>query len=78
MSQIHPTHPGLHKHFVNGMHVTHRSDCFWASLSLDPVIEQVLTYSLKTSRGLTRGCGMSEREWAIWLLSRPVLTVPNK
>ena len=28
MSQIRVTNPGLHKHFVNGMHVIHRSNCF--------------------------------------------------
>ena len=47
MSQIHVTHPGLHKHFMNGLHVIHRSDCFWAGLSPDLVIEQLLMHSLK-------------------------------
>ena len=42
MSQIHMTHPGLHKHFMNGLHVIRRSDRFWTGLSPDLVIEQVL------------------------------------
>ena len=65
MSQIHVTNPGLHKYFINGLHVISRSDRFWAGLSPDLVIEQVLMHSLKTSVGLTRGRGMSERQRAI-------------
>ena len=42
MSQIYVTHPGLHKHFMNGLHVMRRSDRFWTGLSPDLVIEQVL------------------------------------
>ena len=53
MSQIHVTNPGLHKYFINGMRVISRSDRFWAGLSPDLVIEQVLMHSLKTSGGLT-------------------------
>ena len=71
-SQIHVTHPGLHKHFMNGLYVIRTSDRFWADLSQDLVVEQVLMCSLKTSGGLTRGRGMSERQRAIWLLSMPV------
>ena len=33
MSQIHMTHSGLHKLFINGLHVIRRSDHFWPSLS---------------------------------------------
>ena len=65
MSQIHVTHPGLHKHFMNGLHVIRRSNHFWAGISPDLVIEQVLMRSLKISGGLTRERGMSERQQEI-------------
>ena len=65
MSQIHVTNPGLHKHFMNELHVIRRSNRFWAGLSPDLVIEQVLMRNLKTSGGLARGRGMSERQRAI-------------
>ena len=78
MSQIHVTYPGLHKHFMNGLHVIRRSDRFWADLSPDLVIEQVLMRSLKTSGSLTRGSGMSERQQAIWLLSMPLSAEVNR
>ena len=78
MSQIHVTHPGLHKHFMNGLHVIRRSDRLWGDLSPDLVIEQVLMHSLKTSRVLTRGLGMNESQRAIWLLSMPVMAEVNR
>ena len=78
MSQIHVTHPGLHKHFMNGLHVIRRSNRFWAGFSPDLVIEQVLMCSLKTSGDLTRGRGMIERQRAIWLLSMLVTTEVNR
>ena len=78
MSQIHVTYPGLHKDFVNGLHVVHGSHRFWADLSPDLVIEQVLMRSLKTSGSLTRGRGMSERQQAIWLLSMPLSAEVNR
>ena len=54
MSQIHVTYPGLHKHFMDGLHVIRRSDRFWADLSPDLVIEQVLMRSLcRTMQGFT-------------------------
>ena len=65
MSQIPVTNSGLHKHFMNGMHVIRRSDRFWTGLSPDLVIEQILMRSLKISGDLTRGRGMSERQRAI-------------
>ena len=65
MSQINMTHPGLYKHFMNGLHVIRTSDRLWAGLSPDLMIEQVLMRSLKTSGGLTRGHGMSKRQQAI-------------
>ena len=43
-----------------GFHVIRRSDRFWAGLSSDLVIEQVLMRSVKSSGGLTHGRGMAE------------------
>ena len=39
MSQIHVANPGLHKDFMNGLHLIRRSDLFRAGLSPDLVIE---------------------------------------
>ena len=57
------THFGLHKHSMNGLHVIHRSDCFWAGLSPDLVIEQPVQPG--NIWGLTREREMSERQQAI-------------
>ena len=45
MSQIHVNHPGFYKHFINELHVMRRNNHFWAGLSPDLVIEQVLAYA---------------------------------
>ncbi len=54
------SHPDIHASFLNGYHVIRRSDRYWAGLSTDLVIEQVLMRSIKTVGGLTRGRGMTE------------------
>ena len=41
------------------------------------MIEQVLMRSLKTTGGLTRGRGMSEKQRTVWLLSMPICTEIN-
>ena len=48
-----------------------RSDRYWAGLSTDLVIEQVLMRSIKTTGGLTRGHGMTDIQRLVWLLSMP-------
>ena len=48
-----------------------QADRFWAGLSSDLVIEQVLMRSVKSSGGLTHGRGMAESQRAQWLLSIP-------
>ena len=45
----------LYQHFREGLHVVRRSYRYWAGLSSDFIIEQVLTRSLTTSGGLIRG-----------------------
>ena len=69
MSHLQEDHPEVYHHFQNGLHVIRRSDRYWAGLSTDPVIEQVLMRSMKTSGGLTRGRGMTEQQQIIWSLA---------
>ena len=69
MSSLETDHSYVHRKFEAGFHVVRRSNRLWAGLSTDLVIEQVLMRSLKTSGGLTRGRGMTERQRVIWLLS---------
>ena len=72
MCNLNATHPDVYKAFSSGNHVVRRSDIYWAGLSTDLVIEQVLMRSVKSTGGLTRGRGMSESQRAHWLLSMPV------
>ncbi|MCG8032822.1 MAG: hypothetical protein JAZ03_11695, partial [Candidatus Thiodiazotropha taylori] len=60
MQALPETHPELYDKFTQGFHVVRRSDRYWAGLSTDLIIEQVLMRSVKTSGGLTRGRGMTE------------------
>ena len=71
MQKLPESHPDVHSSFLNGFHVIHRSDRYWAGLSTDLVIEQVLMKSIKTNGGLTRGRGMAEMQRLVWLLSMP-------
>ena len=66
------THPDAHRKFMEGYHVVRRSDRFWAGLSPDLIIEQVLMRSIKTHDGLARGKGMTENQRFVWVLSMPV------
>ena len=78
MSTLETDHPDVYRKFEDGFHVVRRSNRFWAGLSTDLVIEQVLMRSLKTSGGLTRGRGMTERQRLIWLLSMPACAEINR
>ncbi|CAG2238772.1 unnamed protein product [Mytilus edulis] len=71
MENLKTTHPEVLAFLQSGHHVIRRSDTFWAGLSSDLVIEQVLMRSLKTTGGMTRGRGMSEGQRAQWILSMP-------
>ena len=62
MLRLPETHPDAHRKFMEGYHVVRRSDRFWAGLSPDLIIEQVLMRSIKTHDGLTRGKGMTENQ----------------
>ena len=80
MSHLQDDHPDpdVYQHFQNGLHVIRRSDRYWAGLSSDLVIEQVLMRSMKTNGGLTRGQGMNEQQRLVWLLSMPACAEVNR
>ena len=77
MHELQEKHPDVHNSFQDGLHVVRRSDRYWAGLSTDLVIEQVLMRSVKTCGGLTRGRGMSETQRLVWLLSMPACADVN-
>ncbi|XP_069112197.1 uncharacterized protein [Argopecten irradians] len=77
MTQLEATNPGIYEMFLNGHHVLRRTDRFWAGLSSDLIIEQVLMRSLKTSGGLTRGRGMTDIQRAKWVQSMPACAEIN-
>ena len=77
MSDLRTDRPDVYRAFTSGLHVARRSDRFWAGLSIDLVIEQVLMRSLKTGGGLTRGRGLTEQQRLIWLLSMPACAETN-
>ena len=77
MCKIEEMHPEIYEAFMRGHHVSRRSDRFWAGLSTDLVIEQVLMRSVKTTGGLTRGRSMGEMQRASWLLSMPACAEMN-
>ena len=54
MLRLPETHPDAHRKFMEGYHVARRSDRFWAGLSPDLIIEQVLMRSITTHGGLAR------------------------
>jgi len=65
-SEHSPTH---FQNFQNGVRCARRGDRFWAGLSTDGMIEQVLMRNVKMSYGLTQGKGLYEIERLIWLMS---------
>ena len=77
MKRLKEEESAVYSAFVNGFHVIRRSDRYWAGLSSDLVIEQVLMRSLKTTGGLIHGTGMSEIQRPVWLLSVPVTAEIN-
>ena len=55
--------------FVEGRSVIRRSVRYWAGLSTDLVIEQMLMRGIKATGGLTRGRGMTEVQRSVWIKS---------
>ena len=78
MLRLPETHSDAHRKLMEGYHVVRRSDRFWAGLSTDLIIEQVLMISIKTHGGLTRGKGMTENQRLVWVLSMPVCASINE
>ena len=78
MLRLPETHSDAHRKFMEGYHVVRRSDRFWAGLSTDLIIEQVLIGSIKTHGGLTRGKGMTKKKRLVWVLSMPVCASINE
>ena len=78
MSKLEDEHPDVYRHFLQGLHTVRRSNCLWAGLSTDLVIEQVLMRTLKTSGGLTRGRGMTEQQRLTWVMAMPVCAEVNR
>ena len=62
MSKLEDEYPTVYRHFIRGLHVVRRSDCLWAGLPTDLVIEQALMRTLKMTGGLTRGRGRGMTE----------------
>ena len=73
MSQLKTRHPDVYVKFLKGFHVIRRTKQFWAGLSSNLVIEQ----TLKDSRGLTHGSGMTEEMRALWTMSTPMTSEYN-
>ena len=71
MLELPETHPDIHRSFLDGCHVIRSSNRYWAGLSSELIIEQVLMRSIKTNGGLTRGRGFTEIQRLVWLLSMP-------
>ena len=78
MLRLPEAHPDAHRKFMEGYHVVRRSDRFWAGLSTDLIIEQVLMSSMKTHGGLTRGKWMTENQRLVWVLSKHVCASINE
>jgi len=77
MERLSEEHPDAYESFKNGHHVVRRSDRFWAGLSTDLVIEQMLMRSIVTSGGLTRRRGITEIQRLVWLLLMPAVAEMN-
>lgn len=77
MLQLKTSHHQVHTRFEEGHHVLRRTERFWAGLSSDLIIEQMLMRSLKTTGGLTRGRGMTESQRSTWLLGMPACANVN-
>jgi len=78
MQALEKDHPDVYESFTNGNHVIRRSDRYWAGISTDLFIEQVLMRSVKTAGGLTRGRGLTETQRSLWLMSMPACADINQ
>ncbi|CAC5420074.1 unnamed protein product [Mytilus coruscus] len=77
MQSLDEDNPDGYASFINGNHVIRRSNRYWAEISSDLFIEQVLM-SVKTAGGLTRGRGMTKSQRSLWLMSMPACAEINQ
>lgn len=78
MHDLEVKHPDVYRSIQAGLHVARRSDRYWAGLSTDLMIEQVLMRSIKTSGELTRGSGLLETQRLVWAMSMPACAEVNE
>ena len=70
MQKLPETNPWLYEQFSqHGYHTVRRSNRYWAGLSTDLAIEQIMMRSIKSRGGLTRGRGFTETVRLMWILS---------
>ena len=70
MLELPQKHPWLYKQFSeHEFHFVRCSDRYWAGLSTDLIIEQVMMRSIKSRSGLTRGRGFTEVVRLMWVYS---------
>ena len=69
MHELPDKHPWINNIFYSGFHAVRRSDKYWAGLSTDLAIEQVMMRAVKSKGGLTHGRGMDESVRAVWVHS---------
>ena len=77
MLNLEEEHPDIYESFMRDMHVVRRFDRFWAGLSTDLIIEQMLMRSLKTSGEFTRGIGFKKIQRNTWLFSISICSAVN-
>ena len=77
MLKLETEHPDVFAFLNSGYHFVRRSDRYWAGLSTDLVIEQVLMWTIKTTGGLTRGRGMEDLQREQCVLSMPACSEVN-
>ena len=77
MTALPETHPDVHKIFEEGFQVVRQSNWYWAGMSTDLTIEQVLMRSIKTHGGSTRGKGFTDSTLGVNLLMPACANINN-
>ena len=68
MLELPTKHPSLFESFLeDGYHTIRRSNCFWAGLWSDLIIEQVMMRLIKSRRSLTTGRGFTDSSCHQWV-----------
>lgn len=62
-----------HDFVSKGYFTIRRSDKFWSGIWSDMTIEQTLMRSMKSTRGLTRGRGLTDSVLTKWILGMPIM-----